>query len=281
MTIHIITDSTSDLDAERAQQYGITVVPQYVIFGNQSFLDGVEIDYATFYQKLKSSPVLPTTAMPTADQMELAYRHAISDGATGIISIHISAGLSGTINSATLAARAVTADTGIPIEVVDSRGVNVMIAVPAISAAERARTGASMADLLALIGHMIDHAHLYALLDTLEYLERGGRIGKASALLGSLLNIKPILTITDGRVTPLERIRTRYKALLRIEELLRAHDDVDVVAIASSGPEGIAAMRTIVTRVFPDKPITVFGLGSVVGTHAGPGAACIYVTSTK
>jgi DegV family protein with EDD domain len=281
MTTRIVVDSTSDIDPTRAKQYGITVVPLTVAFGDDIYRDGIDIDNKAFYEKLSSSPALPITSTPTVAQFEEAYRKQIQDGATSIISLHISGALSGTINAASLAATTVSEEKKVPIEVIDGRSVSVALAVPAVLAAKRALEGAAFDDLTHIIQRMIANAHLYFVLDTLEYLEKGGRIGRAQALVGTMLSIKPILTIKDGVVAPLERVRSRPKALTRMAEILRDIPNVEHIGIAASDKDVDADMRAIISQVFPGMSAETYMLGAIIGTHAGPRAAGIYVTSTK
>jgi DegV family protein with EDD domain len=281
MTIKIIVDSAADLSLDNIKRYQIAVVPQFVTFGDTSYTDGVDIDTATFYRLLASSPTLPKTAMPTSVQWEETFRDEIRQGATGLVTITISSELSSTFNTASLVAHTVSEETGIPIEVIDSKSANVGMGIPAIYAARLAATGAAIEEVCSIAQRMITHANIYFVVDTLEYLEKGGRIGKAQAFVGTLLSIKPILCIKDGIVTPLERIRSRPKALARVKELLREISHVDVVGIASTDAKGLDEMSSIASELYPGIPTETATVGPIVGTHAGPGAAGIYVTSTQ
>lgn len=278
MTVRIVVDSTSDIGLDRAKEYGIEIVPLKVIFGEQEYLDGINLDTATFYQKLQTSPVLPKTSTPSVAAFEDSYRTLIKEGATGILSIHISGALSGTHNTATLAAMNIAEESSVPIKIIDSRTVSVAFGAIAIMAAQRAHDGASLADLELFTLKYLQQTKLYFLLDTLEYLEKGGRIGRAAALMGTLLSIKPILTVKDGIITPFERIRTRPKALHRLGELVHEAGDVEYVAIVASDDQVAEEFKQTMQPVY-HHPIDIFKLGAVIGTHAGPRAAGIVIMS--
>ncbi len=282
MPIHLVADSTSDIEQDRAAQAGVTIVPLTVDFGGQTYLDGVDLDNKTFYAKLASSSVLPKTSTPSIEAFREAYEQAIENGATGILSVHISGALSGTINTATLAAQQLAEDRAahgkpeVPIKLVDSRTVSAGFGYPVLLAAQRAKDGASLDELAAFVQHISESSKTLFLLDTLEYLQKGGRIGAAQAVLGTMLSIKPILGIKDGLVVPIERVRTRNKALARVGELVRAIGPIEYMALASSD-DGAAADLLEVVRPVYDGHIEMFKLGAVVGTHAGPHAAGLFI----
>lgn len=275
MTVHIVVDSTSDIDKEHAQRYGITVVPLTVSFGDQDYLDGVTLGNAEFYQKLATSVDLPKTSTPSITQFEDAYTNAIKAGATGILSIHLSGALSGTLNTATLAAQTVRDKTKVPITLIDSRTVSAGFGYPAMLAAERAKSGASLDELAAYVQTLLDHGKSYFVLDTLDNLQKGGRIGKASAVFGMMLSIKPILGIRDGEVVSLERIRTRAKALNRIIDLVK-EQPIQHLALAASDDATAQEFAAMLHTFYPGE-IPYFKLGAVIGTHAGPRAVGLFV----
>jgi DegV family protein with EDD domain len=273
VAVRVVTDSTSDLPKDQAQELGICVVPLTVHFGEEAYRDGVDLESAEFFAKLATSKVTPTTAAPPAGLFEEAYRQLIRDGATGILAVQISSILSGTYNSAVVAAEALK-DQPIPIEVVDSRSVSGGLGLAVMAAARAAREGKSLAECKAIAEGMLARMHIYAVLDTLEFLQRGGRIGKARQLVGTLLNVKPMLTVKDGAVLPLENVRTRSKAHERIAQLLEKLGPIEIVGIAESDEEiGQQLTRTI--RTVYAGPIEHFRLGPVVGTHTGPGTSAV------
>ena len=274
MTIQVLVDSTADIPLERARELGITIVPLTVLFGDESFLDGVELDGPGFYRRLVSSQQTPTTSTPSPGLFEEAYRKLILGGATGILALHIGSGLSGTFSASQAAAEAVTRDTGVPIEVLDSRSVSGGFGLPAEIVAAEAREGASLEQIKAHAISLFDRVRLIAVLDTLEYLKRGGRIGNAQAMLGTLLNVKPLLEVRDSKVNPLERVRTRSKAQERIGQLIAQLGPLEALGICKSD-DTIGNELLKVARTFWDGSVEMFALGPVVGTHAGPGAGAL------
>jgi DegV family protein with EDD domain len=213
--IKIVTDSGSGIAPETAQQYGILVVPLYVHFGTETFRDGVDIQLPEFLSRLQSFPQLPTTSQPSAGDFLEVYKSLTADGSE-VISIHLSAKLSGTVASACAAQEMLP---GAHIHVVDSRFISAPQAMMVVEAARMAAAGQSTEAILARLDQFIAGSHIYFVVDTLEYLQKGGRIGKAAALLGTALQMKPILMLQDGIVEAKERIRTKNKAILRLKEL--------------------------------------------------------------
>ena len=217
---------------------------------------------------------MPTTSTPPPALFEETYRRLVANGATGILSMHISAKLSGTFSAARQGAEMVTADTHVPIEVVDSDTVSGGFGLPAEMVARDARNGADLAALKAHTESLCSRVRVIAVLDTLEFLQRGGRIGRARAMLGTLLNVKPLIEVRDGQVLPLENVRTRSKALERMGQIVSGMGDLEALAIVASDSV-VADQITKVANGFWHGPIERFALGPVVGTHAGPGAGGI------
>jgi DegV family protein with EDD domain len=274
MAVRVVVDSTADIPRERAQPLGIEIVPQTVLFGDEAFLDGIDLDGPAFYRKLVGSRIMPTTAAPSPGLLEETYRRVIAEDATAIISLHEAAALSSTVSNARTAAEIVTRQTGVPIAVIDSGTVSVGFGLPAELLAQRARADSDVDAVRAYAEDLCERMRLFAVLDTLEYLQRGGRIGPARALLGSVLKMKPLLTVRDGQVLPVENVRTRAKALERLGQLVAALGELEAVAVVESDPEAGAPMLAV-ARQFWAGPIEQFPLGPVVGAHAGPGAAGI------
>lgn len=279
VAVRILVDSTADIPPERARELGITVAPLTVLFGDESFRDGVDLDGRAFYERLAKSSVTPTTSTPPPGLFEEYYRKLIGDGATGILAIHIGSGLSATYSVSRTAADVVSPDTGVPIEVLDSGTVSGGFGLTAEIVAREANNGASLEQVTDHAKRLLSRTHLVAVLDTLEYLRRGGRIGNAKALVGGLLNVKPLLGVRDSQVIPLEQVRTRAKALDRIGQLIASKGEPEAVAVAASD-DTVAAELTTVAHSFWSGPIERFLLGPVVGTHAGPGAGAI-ISITK
>jgi DegV family protein with EDD domain len=268
MPVRIVTDSTADLPSQLVDKYRIIVVPLTVSFGDEAFLDGVTIDRAAFYGRMRTFDGLPKTSQPTVGQFREAYGPLAADGAE-VVSIHLSSKMSGTLNSATLAAKDME---GVKLELIDSAQVSMGLAAVVLAAAEAAAAGGSSAEVAAAARETAARTHIYAAVDTLEYLRRGGRIGRASSLLGSLLSIKPIIHIADGEIQPLERVRTRGKAIERLVELATADPDLPRLFVAAAGDDASAeALAARLRPLLPRTEIIVGQLGPVVGAHAGPG----------
>jgi DegV family protein with EDD domain len=199
MTIRIVTDSTADLPQAFAEELGITVVPLYVQFGQNTYRDRIDISEEEFYQRLLNDPVHPSTSQPSPQDFADVY-NKLSKQADGIVSIHISNKLSGTYNSA-LQGKELAA-TACPIEVIDSEMVSMGLGLLAAEAANVASSGKGLQELVEEVKRLIPSTHVWALFDTLKYLAMGGRIGKAKEMMGSVLNIKPILVVKDGEMAP-------------------------------------------------------------------------------
>lgn len=274
MSVRVLVDSTADIPPARASELGIEVVPLTVHFGDETFRDGVDLDGAGFYRKLTTSPVVPTTSTPPPALFEDVYRKLHAQGATGVLAMHIGSDLSATFSVSTTAARTVTAETAMPIEVIDSRQVSAGYGLPAEIVAAEAKDGASLSDLKAHVESLLSRIHLIAVLDTLEYLRRGGRIGRGAAFLGTVLNVKPLLEVRDSAVHPLEQVRTTGKARERVGQIVGRLGELEAVAIAQSD-DTTGQQLLNVTRNFWNGPVEIFSLGPVVGTHAGPGAGAV------
>lgn len=270
MAVRVVTDSTCDLPRSIVDALGITVVPLTVRFGNEAFLDGIDIDVPTFYERLVSSPVLPKTSQPSVEQFQTAYE-GIAEGGDEIVSIHVSSRLSGTLNSASIARENMT--PGVHIELIDSYSVSLGLGAIVAEAGEVALKGGSRDEVTATARRAMDRTGLAASLDTLEYLQKGGRIGRARGLFGSLLSIKPIIHLEDGEIAPLDRVRTRKKALARMEELAIEHPHARKMYIVTTGNDDEA--EAFIANVRPFLPHTEFitgYFGPVVGVYAGPNA---------
>lgn len=287
MNVRIVTDSTADIPQEKAQALGITVVPLTVFFGDEAYLDGVELDNAGFYRRLQSSKVLPRTSQPTPAAFQEAYTRLINEQAGAILSVHLSSKLSGTYQSACTGREALANEIeglppkalqGIPIDVVDSGTVSLAMGVPIMQAAEEARQGLGLEEVKAHLLDRLSRTRLLFVLDTLEYLKRGGRIGSAGALLGTMLNIKPVLTLKKGEVVALERPRTRNKAYARIAQMIREMGQVEQLTIVESDDEVGQQLAQALKEVYASD-ISTYKLGAVVGTYAGPGTAGVIVLS--
>ena len=274
MAVRVLVDSTADIPPARARELGIEVVPLTVHFGEETFRDGVDLDGPAFYRRLASSPVLPTTSTPPPGLFEDVYRKLIAEGVTGILAMHIGSDLSATYSVSKTAADAVSAETGVPIDVMDSRQVSAGFGLVAEIVAAEARNGASLAEVHAHATSLLSRVHLIAVLDTLEFLQRGGRIGRGKVFLGTVLNVKPLLEVRDSAVHPVEQVRTTTKARERVGQIVSRLGELEAVAIAQSD-DATGQQLLNVARTFWSSPVEIFSLGPVVGTYAGPGAGAI------
>ena len=269
MTLRIVTDSTADLPDAVTAEYGITVVPLTVIFGDEELRDGIGITSEQFFKRLQCEHQLPTTSQPSSGAFRETYERLIAEGATDILSIHVSEKLSGTLASARQGAYGLDSAR---IVHVDSKLISVALGLGVVAAAAAARTGDGIDAVAASVDDRFQRTHIFFLLETLEYLRRGGRIGRAGELVGSLLKVKPVLTIEDGEVVPLARIRTRRKG---IEDMLDRTAELrpieHLAAVHATTPDDLDYVVARLRGIAPDAPITTGALGPVVGVHAGPG----------
>ncbi|HET9495361.1 MAG TPA: DegV family protein [Chloroflexia bacterium] len=274
--IAFVTDSTAGLPPDQVEQYRVTVVPLQVIFGTETFRDGIDLTQREFFERLKSARTLPTTSQPTVADFEEPYQKLVADPEVdSIISVHISSRLpSGTYSSAVQAAERVAAGHNKKITVIDSWSAYMGEGLMVINGARAAEKGATHEEVVKLIEDMRHRVKILLLVDTLEYLQRGGRIGGAQALVGGLLNIKPILHVDEGRVEPLERVRTRRKAMERLVELGAEYAAGRSVQIAVGHAEAEEDARTLTELARQKMNITeefTSDLGPVISTHTGPG----------
>ena len=276
MAIKIVIDSTADMPSALVQEYGITVVPLNVHFGTEVFRDSIEISPDEFYKRLASSPKLPTTSQPTVGDFLEVYQE-LSNTTDEIVSIHVSDKLSGTLNSANQAKGQYTGKAR--IEIVDSEHVSMGLGMVAIAASKAAQGGASIEDVVKEAKQTISKVQFVGIVDTLEYLEKGGRIGKAQALVGSILRLKPLLTVKNGEVHPLEKIRTRSKGIDRLCDIVKEHAPLESLAVVyTTTPDDAAQLADRLRPLVPSGDIPISQVGPVVGTHAGPGVLGISLT---
>ncbi len=282
MTVRIVTDSTADILPEEAEALGITIVPLTVFFGEEAYLDNIELDNARFYEKLQTSKELPRTSQPSPASFQAAYTRLIEEGADAIISVHVSAKLSGTYQSACTARDTLPEHLRkIPIEVIDSQSISAGMALALQKAAAEARQGLSLEEIKDHLLNQFRRTHIIAVLDSLEFVKRGGRIGAARAMLGNMLSVKPIIALKDGEVVPLEQPRTRSKAYARVAQLASEGGTLENLAIAESSEEVGQQLAEALKSVYPGE-ISRYKLGGVLGAHTGPGtAAIVTVTSPE
>ncbi|MEN8615234.1 DegV family protein [Dehalogenimonas sp. THU2] len=274
MVIKIVTDSTSDVPPELAKELNITTVPLYVQFGGQSYRDRVDITEDQFYARLQTDPAHPTTAQPSPQDFAEAF-DSIAEGADGILAIHISDKMSGTISSAKQGAKMMK--NAVPIEIVDSKFTSMAEGLVVVAAARLARSAKDLKSLAATASGMVENIHLLVLFDTLKYIARGGRIGRAKALMGSLLNVKPLLSIKDGEFVPVGQVRSRAKGIERLFELAKeaGSNITELAVIHSTTPDEAKVLAERIGEfISPDK-IHIARFGPVLGVHGGPGVLAV------
>jgi DegV family protein with EDD domain len=267
MVVRIVTDSTSDIPDELAKELDITVIPVYLIFGDETFRDRIDMSEDEFYKRLTSDPIHPTTTQPTPKDFDDAYQK-LSKEADGIISIHLTKKLSGTYQSAFQSAKSVK---NCPIEVIDTYSVSMGLGLLVIEAAKMAKAGKSYQEIVAEVKKMIPDIHVFALFDTLKYLAKGGRIGKGKALLGSILSVKPMLTLKEGEFEPVGQLRNRRKGIDKLFSYLENATSLKKVAIVhSTTPDEAQALAERVSSLLSKEHIRVARLGPALGVHGGP-----------
>ncbi len=266
--IRLVTDSSCDLPAEMCDSLGITVVPLTVRFGDETFTDGVDLDNAGFWSRLENSDGLPETAAPSAGSFIDAYDALAAQGADGVVVVTLSSALSATHQAAVIAAENFP---GLPVKVIDSRTVSMALGLAAMAGAEVAKQGADIEAVIAATSESASSMQIVAALDTLEFLRRGGRVGSAQALIGGMLEVKPIITVEDGVIAAAGRVRTRSKARSTILDRALANAGTPRMAVFHGGANDIDDLVTTIRNAAGDH-LVVAELGPVVGTHAGPGA---------
>jgi len=282
-TVALVTDSTADIPRETRERLGIAMVPLKVNFGSDSYLDNIDLEPAEFYQKLTHSSVLPTTSQPSPADFFDVFKRLSGEGRP-IISVHLSSALSGTYQSA-LIAKSMLEDEG-DVTVIDSRSASYGYGMIVAAAAEMAARGEPADAIVAEVQRMRRDLRLYFVVDTLEYLQKGGRIGKAAAVVGSLLNIKPILTIDDeGGIRPVDKVRGQKRALSRIAELLEQDVGNRPVHLGIALTPGFDAQAKEMSALLRGRlnaiSYTESEIGPVVGAHAGPGTVGVFVIPAK
>jgi DegV family protein with EDD domain len=268
MSVRVVTDSSCDLSQSLVDAMRIEVVPLSIRFGDEELIDRVELSPEDFWDRLRSSTTLPETSAPSAGKFEERFRGLIDKGATGIICINLSSRLSATMQAAQVAANIVRDDC--PIVVIDSRTVSMGLGALCLTAARRAADGAKLEEIVEDVLSRRDRTRLYGTLDTLEYLKRGGRIGNARALLGSMLSIKPIVEVHEGAVEEAGKVRTRSKALHLLAEKAKAQP-IDSLAVLHGQAPDVEDLLDSLGEIFPRDDIVTGLVGPVIGTHAGPG----------
>ncbi|MDQ2960031.1 MAG: DegV family protein [Candidatus Dormibacteraeota bacterium] len=266
--IRVVTDSTSDILPEDARALGIDVVPLTVRFGDQQFRDGIDLRPDDFYARLPTAIVQPSTSQPTPEQFAEVYRGHLAAGDT-VVSIHISSKLSGTLQSASLAAQEFPAGA---VRVVDSTTVSAGIGALVLAALSDVGRGCDMDQVVSRLEARRRRIDVYVLLDTLTYLQRGGRIGRAQGFLGGILKVKPLLRITDGEVHPQARLRSRQQGVDTLLQIVAAAGPLEYLGVFHCGaPQLLDMLVPQLASAHSEVNIVTGQLGAVVGTYSGPG----------
>ena len=268
MTVRIVTDSACDLPQTVADELGIEIVPLSIRFGDEEFIDRQDLSVAEFWARSAASSTLPETAAPSPGQFEVSYRRLLNEGAEGIVVVSLSGGLSATMQSAELAARAVAGE--IQVAVVDSCSVTLGQGTIAIACARAARDGLSFDGVAALATDLAARTKVWGALDTLDNLKKGGRIGGAKAMLASVLSIKPIIEVRNGKVEEGGKQRTRSKALAFLVEKLQSYGPVDNLAVLQADCTDVEHFLEMLRPHYSGE-IVVGNIGPVVGSHTGRG----------
>jgi DegV family protein with EDD domain len=268
MPVRIVTDSAADLTSSEVEELGVEVVPLSIRFGDKEYTDGVDLTVEEFYAKLASSADLPETAAPSPGAFEAAFRRQASAGADAVVCINLSSGLSATIQAAQSAATALAGE--LDVRTADSRSITSGLGTQVRAAAQAARDGADADAVVALIEDLAARTHVVGTLDTLENLKKGGRIGAAQALLGSLLSIKPLIDISSGEVTEAGKARTRRKGLEWLRDKVFEQPDVEHLTIAHGMAPDLDAMLDLLSPRYSRDDIAITTIGATIGTHAGP-----------
>jgi len=268
----ILTDSTANLPAEWVKQYSIRTIPLKIHWDSETYLDGIDLTPEEFYMRFSNSKSLPTTSQPSIQDFLMVFNRLADEGATGIAVPLISSGISGTVDSAQLAARLFTR---VPVEIIDTRITSMGQVMIILASARAAEQGASLQEVRQAAEEVIKRLHVFFAVDTLEYLHRGGRINGASRYFGTALDIKPILFFnSEGKIDALERVRTKRKALQRLITLAEQHADgrpVQVGIVHANVPQAVQEFRDIVEKRLKCNEIFTVEFSPVIGVHVGPG----------
>ena len=277
-TVKVITDSLADIPPSILHELDITTVPCIVRFGNAEYRDRVDLPAYEFYQRLMTSSILPTTAAPSSGEFEQMYRQ-LADETDQILAIHTIGALSGIYSVSRIAAREIP---DVQIELIDSNQVSMSLGWLAILAARAAKAGKTLAEIKPIVEDAMKRVHIVAMLDTLEFAQRGGRLGKGAALLGTLLNVKPLFSAAHGEIVPVGSARTFKRAMERLIEMVVESGPVQELAVVHAhASEAAEQLRNMLAEIYPTKHILLSETGPVLGTHAGPGAVGIAWLSEK
>jgi len=269
LAVRVVCDTASDIPAKLGDELGIVLVPLHVRFGGTEFVDREQLSTEQFWARVASSQQLPETAAPSPGAYSSAFASLAGTGATGIVCVTLSSKMSASFEAATQGARGCG---GTPVRIVDSLSATMGEGLVALAAAEAAKAGADLGGVVNAAESAKSRLSVYGAIDTLENLRKGGRIGGAAALLGTMLSIKPVIEVRDGAVEQESRQRTRAKSLRYLSDKLHAAGPVERLAVMGADAPDLAEFVELVSDVATDHPRVVTDIGPVVGTHAGPGA---------
>jgi DegV family protein with EDD domain len=279
MPVKVVTDSVADIPPQAIAELGITIIPVLLRFGEEVMRDGIDITTDHFFERLAISKIAPTTAVPSLDMFARTYAR-LGEETDDILVIMLSSRLSGMYNAAVQSAKLV--ESKYRIEVVDSRCAVMSQGFLAIRAAQAAKDGATMDEMLQIVRRDLTRVEIRAAFDTLEYLKRGGRIGKAQALLGSMLKINPIITIRDGVVEPAGRAHSRRKAMEHLVEFVETYKHIEELAVEDAAcPDDNDYLVKRLGKYFPEERIYRSRATPVIGAHTGPGLLVVSVLGDK
>ncbi len=279
MPVRIITDSVADIPSQVVRELGITVIPVLVRFGEETYRDGIDMTTDQFYERLVHSRVMPVTSVPSLDMFARTYAR-LAEETDEVLAIMLSAKLSGIYNAALQSVSLL--ESKCRIEVVDSKLAVMAQGFVVIEAARAAQSGACLDEILEIVKRNLPRADMRAALDTLEYLQRGGRIGKAQAFMGSVLKINPIITLKDGLVEPISRVHSRAKAIDALYNFAAGYSHIDGLAVEDAAcPEDGDLLVERLSAIFPRERILRSRTTPVIGTHTGPGLLLVAVLGDK
>ena len=273
--VKIVTDSTADIPRELAQQHGVLVIPDIINFGLESFREGVDITTSEFFARLITSETLPTTSQPSVGEFMEAYASASGNGEE-VLAIHLGSTFSGLYGTAKLAADSIP---HVPVLVFDSGLLAMGMGLMVLEAAKAALRGATLTDLVSLLNRIKPRTRVIAVLDTLEYLRRGGRLSRVSATLGKILSVRPVIQVYENQLTQLARTRHRQNSLDRLVQFAEMHAPFDhLVVLHTAAQDAAESVADRLSHLNSGARPAIMEAGSVIGTHAGPGAvgfACV------
>jgi len=276
--IRVVTDSASDLSASMAEERGVTVVPLSIRFGSEEFVDGTTLSKDDFWARCAASSVLPETSAPSPGAFQEAFTAAADQGYDGVLCLTLSSGVSATYQSAVTAAKDL--GDGVPVRVIDSRSMTMGLGLMVLDIADLAASGADLDTLADRAQTLIPRTRVFGVVDTLEHLEKGGRIGGARALLGSLLSIKPVVTLVDGVVEEESKQRTRGRSLRYLADKAANSPPISRLAVSNGAATDLDDFLGMLQGVHTEYPLEVVDLGPVVGTHTGPGTVGLSIVTS-